>query len=42
MTGYDGIVACLQQAMADSQVRGILLDIDSPGGRPPARLTALT
>ncbi|STH85048.1 phage head-tail preconnector protein [contains: scaffold protein] [Escherichia coli] len=32
MTGYDGIVACLQQAMADSQVRGILLDIDSPGG----------
>ncbi|EHU32228.1 protein C, Serine peptidase, MEROPS family S49 [Escherichia coli DEC1D] len=42
MTGYDGIVACLQQAMADSQVRGILLDIDSPAGRPPARLTALT
>ncbi|MDX8105767.1 S49 family peptidase [Escherichia coli] len=33
MTGYDGIVACLQQAMADSQVRGILLDIDSPGGQ---------
>ena len=27
MTGYDGIVACLQQAMADSQVRGVLLDI---------------
>lgn len=42
MTGYDGIVACLQQAMADSQVRGILLDIDSRAGRPPARLTALT
>nr|WP_265414589.1 S49 family peptidase [Escherichia coli] len=33
MTGYDGIVACLQQAMADSQVRGVLLDIDSPGGQ---------
>ncbi|MBA1686703.1 S49 family peptidase, partial [Escherichia coli] len=32
-TGYDGIVACLQQAMADSQVRGVLLDIDSPGGQ---------
>ncbi|MBF9149111.1 S49 family peptidase, partial [Escherichia coli] len=31
--GYDGIVACLQQAMADSQVRGVLLDIDSPGGQ---------
>ncbi|STL02248.1 phage head-tail preconnector protein [contains: scaffold protein] [Escherichia coli] len=42
MTGYDGIVACLQQAMADSQVRGILLDIDSPGGQAAARLTALT
>ncbi len=41
MTGYDGIVACLQQAMADS-VRGVLLDIDSRAGRPPARLTALT
>ncbi|GEI77960.1 phage prohead protease [Escherichia coli O145:H28] len=33
MTGYDGIVACLQQAMEDSQVRGVLLDIDSPGGQ---------
>ncbi|EFF1983384.1 S49 family peptidase [Shigella flexneri] len=33
MTGYDGIVACLQQAMADTQVRGVLLDIDSPGGQ---------
>ncbi|HCU3792005.1 TPA: S49 family peptidase [Escherichia coli] len=33
MTGYDGIVACLQLAMADSQVRGVLLDIDSPGGQ---------
>ena len=33
MTGYDGMVACLQQAMADSQVRGVLLDIDSPGGQ---------
>nr|EIG8944628.1 S49 family peptidase [Escherichia coli] len=33
MTGYDGIVACLQQAMADTSVRGVLLDIDSPGGQ---------
>ncbi|HCO6187014.1 TPA: S49 family peptidase, partial [Escherichia coli] len=33
MTGYDGIVACLQQAMADTAVRGVLLDIDSPGGQ---------
>ncbi|EFY9811256.1 TPA: S49 family peptidase [Shigella flexneri] len=33
MTGYDGIVACLQQAMADTQVRGVLLDIDSSGGQ---------
>ena len=41
MTGYDGIVACLQQAMAD-RVRGILLDIDGRAGRPLARLTALT
>ncbi|HAW0835915.1 TPA: S49 family peptidase [Escherichia coli] len=33
MTGYDGIVACLQQAMVDPSVRGVLLDIDSPGGQ---------
>ncbi|MDM3448000.1 S49 family peptidase [Citrobacter sp. Cb027] len=33
MTGYDGITACLQQAMADPSVRGVLLDIDSPGGQ---------
>nr|WP_226791670.1 S49 family peptidase [Citrobacter freundii] len=33
MTGYDGITACLQQAMADESVRGVLLDIDSPGGQ---------
>lgn len=42
MTGYDGIVACLQQAMADSQVRGVLLDIDSPGGQAAGALTVLT
>lgn len=30
--GYDGIEAQLTQAMADADVRGILLDIDSPGG----------
>lgn len=32
MTGYDGITARLQQAVADPDVKGILLDIDSPGG----------
>lgn len=31
-TGYDGIVAQVQAADADPSVRGILLDIDSPGG----------
>ncbi|KFC09041.1 phage protein [Trabulsiella guamensis ATCC 49490] len=33
MTGYDGITSCLQQAMEDVSVRGVLLDIDSPGGQ---------
>ncbi|EIS4016831.1 S49 family peptidase [Salmonella enterica] len=33
MTGYDGITACLQQAMDDPEVKGVLLDIDSPGGQ---------
>ena len=32
MTGYDGILARAQQAMNDPDVRGILLDQDSPGG----------
>ncbi|HDS4354372.1 S49 family peptidase [Enterobacter roggenkampii] len=32
MTGYDGIAARLQQAVSDPAVKGILLDIDSPGG----------
>ena len=32
MTGYDGIVARMQQAINDPDVNGILLDIDSPGG----------
>lgn len=31
-TGYDGIVASVQSADADPNVKGILLDIDSPGG----------
>lgn len=31
-TGYDGIVASVHSADADPNVRGILLDIDSPGG----------
>ncbi|MCY1698653.1 S49 family peptidase [Lelliottia sp. SL45] len=33
MTGYDGIIARLTQAMADPEVRGVMLDIDSPGGQ---------
>ena len=32
MTGYDGIRANLQLALDDAGVRGIVLDIDSPGG----------
>ncbi len=32
MTGYNGIVARLQQAMSDPAVDGILLDLDTPGG----------
>lgn len=33
MTGYDGITARLEQAMSDPEVKGVLLDIDSPGGQ---------
>lgn len=33
MTGYDGITARLEQAISDPEVRGVLLDIDSPGGQ---------
>jgi len=32
MTGYDGILRKLNEAMSDDGVRGVLLDIDSPGG----------
>jgi len=32
MTGYDGIRAKLEMAMNDQAVKGILLDVDSPGG----------
>lgn len=32
MTGYDGIRVVLQQALADDEVRAIVLDVDSPGG----------
>ena len=32
MTGYDGIRAMLAAALADAEVRAIMLDIDSPGG----------
>lgn len=32
MTGYDGITAQIQAAAADPEVRGLMLDIDSPGG----------
>lgn len=30
--GYDGVAAQLQTAIADPEVQGILLDVDSPGG----------
>jgi signal peptide peptidase SppA len=33
MTGYDGITARLRQAVSDPEVKGIMLDIDSPGGQ---------
>ena len=32
MTGYDGIKASLFNALDDDEVRGVLFDIDSPGG----------
>lgn len=32
MTGYNGIVTRLQQAMDDPSVDGVLLDMDTPGG----------
>lgn len=32
MTGYDGIISRLQAAVDDPDVKGVLLDIDSPGG----------
>lgn len=32
MTGYDGIAKKLRAALADNDVKGIWLDIDSPGG----------
>lgn len=32
MTGYDGIEAKINVAMSDKSIKGILLDIDSPGG----------
>lgn len=32
MTGYDGITTKINAAVADPNVEGILLDIDSPGG----------
>lgn len=32
MTGYDGLLRKLNEAMEDPEVRGVMLDIDSPGG----------
>ncbi|WP_435102348.1 S49 family peptidase [Arhodomonas sp. AD133] len=32
MTGYDGIQAKMEAALEDTSIRGILLDINSPGG----------
>ena len=32
MTGYDGIIARGSEAFADPEVKGVLLDMDTPGG----------
>ncbi|GAB6263913.1 S49 family peptidase [Photobacterium sp. R1] len=32
MTGYDGLLTKLNEAMDDPEVRGVMLDTDSPGG----------
>lgn len=32
MTGYDGLIARIEDALADPTVRGILMDLDTPGG----------
>lgn len=32
MTGYDGLVARIEDALGDDSVSGVLLDVDSPGG----------
>lgn len=32
MTGYNGIIARVQAAIADPEVKGILMDMDTPGG----------
>lgn len=32
MTGYNGIIARLNQAMSDPEVDGVMLDMDTPGG----------
>lgn len=32
MTGYDGVQAKVEEALEDPNIRGILLDINSPGG----------
>ncbi len=32
MTGYDGIIARATEALADAEVKGIILDMDTPGG----------
>ncbi|AWJ29727.1 peptidase, S49 family protein [Escherichia coli O121 str. RM8352] len=42
MTGYNGIIARLQQAASDPMVDGILLDMDTPAGWWREHLTVLT
>ncbi|STI31783.1 minor capsid protein C from bacteriophage origin [Escherichia coli] len=42
MTGYNGIIARLQQAASDPMVDGILLDMDTPAEWWQGHLTALT
>ncbi len=41
MTGYDGLLVKLREAAADPAVRGILLDVESPGGEVHSSLEEL-
>ncbi|MGB0784458.1 MAG: S49 family peptidase [Marinomonas sp.] len=42
MTGYDGIIARMADAINDPEVKGILLDMDTPGGEVSGCFDAAT